>query len=625
MNPNELKIKYFIDYWRDLTHPQNSIESDLRHSIIYNPKELFEEFSTEIRRNNLSNQDNREIFQINVKEFSQLDLKSTNFLKNTLSLILMQYSKKDNYSYLLHLLEMIQTELNDFRLGKEAVKELAEILTDNSILEGNKVKHLVNLIYFELVHKKYSNNTIIEVVNNLFSTYHMVSTQLITTFPHAIKYPNTGNDENDSEKYVTEIKTYIDNLTYKDRILAINNLLEKEPRELKFIFQIKGLRGEDINIKIGNVQIYNPQTTKLSSHDADPKHEMFDSDPAKNIVYCNGAIALNVIDIEYAKQEAIQLLETALNFISSRYQAYKIPLATNKSKYIIIDNNGKEQGRGSTSTAEILSYSDSLIVCNEDFKIIENFVGESLNRNLLPIDKKIIESVHWKRKAMEASDQNEQILWYWVALENLFDKPNIIFDVIPKMLARRLMYGYAHKHYKKLNSLLSELGDLGHYRLKIALPDALKVKLAPDSQGMLDLRNLINIIDEIQLSIPDEILLCEQLSALKEIFTNTNTAGKDSAYNKLLSMLEKISFEKLVYVYRMRNKIVHNANSKNSPLANLYVEFISDVTAVCSHEFIAKRVNFKLENNIDIINNMIYEHDKFRLNLKEKGAKALLE
>jgi hypothetical protein len=43
---------------------------------------------------------------------------------------------------------------------------------------------------------------------------------------------------------------------------------------------------------------------------------------------------------------------------------------------------------------------------------------------ILEVDKKIFESMHWKRKAIESNDGNEKILWHWVAMENLFQRKN---------------------------------------------------------------------------------------------------------------------------------------------------------------------------------------------------------
>lgn len=256
---SEIKINYFIDYWRDLTHSHNSIESEFVHSILYNPKELFKEFVEEIERKNLSNNDNKKFFQDKTNEFARLNLNALSFIKPTLTLIQQQFSQKDDYSYLLHLLKMIVVKLEAFSLGKEAVNELSQLLTNEEKIEIEKIKHLTNIIIFELIHKKYSSKTIIQVIDDIFSGYQtMKGGKLYSKFPHKLKYQNPYKLNCIYDEYQKKLKNYIDNLTYKERIEAISNYFDKEPEKLRFVFQIKGLKGDDVNIKIGNVQIYNP-------------------------------------------------------------------------------------------------------------------------------------------------------------------------------------------------------------------------------------------------------------------------------------------------------------------------------------------------------------------------------
>lgn len=100
------KIEYFKDYWRDLTHECHSIEKEFVHLILYNPRELFKEFAKEIEIKKLSNNDNKKFFQDKINEFEKLDLNALNFIKPTIKLIKQQFSKKDDYSYLLHLFKM---------------------------------------------------------------------------------------------------------------------------------------------------------------------------------------------------------------------------------------------------------------------------------------------------------------------------------------------------------------------------------------------------------------------------------------------------------------------------------------------------------------------------------------
>ena len=166
------KVIYFVDYWRDLTN-RESIEEQLIHTILYNPRSLFREFADEVKRKNLKNNENKQFFFNTIRNFAKLDVRALDSIKPTLTLIQQQFQKKDDYSYLSHLLEMIDEELSDIKIGKEAVMDLAEILLDESELNKRKIKFLVNLIIFDLTQKNYAEITIVILMYNIFSTYHI--------------------------------------------------------------------------------------------------------------------------------------------------------------------------------------------------------------------------------------------------------------------------------------------------------------------------------------------------------------------------------------------------------------------------------------------------------------------
>jgi hypothetical protein len=620
----DLKIQYFIDYWRDLTHPNNSIEKELIHSIIYNPRELFKEFIEEINRNNLSNKDNKKIFIDKVNEFSKLNLNSLKFIKPTLKLIQQQFSKKDDYSYLLHLLKMAVLKLSNFTIGKNTVKELAEILTDDSKINTEKIKHLTNFIIFELIHKKYSNKKISNIIDYIFSDYQFINNILHTNFPHNIECENYNIESIEFKNYQKQIKDYIDNVTIQDRLLAINNYFMKKSEKLRFVFQIKGLKGNNVNFQIGNVQIYNPKTTKLFNDSSESFNEFFGK-INNNIYYCNAAVTLEIIDMEYAKKEAIQILEKTLDIISSQYINYKVPLRINPSQYYVIDNNGRERGRGSTNTWEYIDYQDSLKLdnnINDSFNIILN---ES--ESLLEIDKRILESMHWKRKAIESNEYNEKILWHWVAIENLFSKknqstPETIFELVPKLLSKRYIFDLAWKYYHKLyETTVSEMSLYHHYRVKIDLSSNLKNKIGLNAEPgeRVYLKNLIENIDEIKKTMNKESLFYEQLEFLQEIFQNNKKCLN------LIEKFEKIFFEKLIYLYRIRNKIVHNAYNDVNPMIPYYVKFIMLISSISINVFINKKVSLDLKTSEEIINNINYDYDNFKLELQDKGTSVLLD
>lgn len=624
-NPIESKVQYFIDYWRDLTHEDQSIESDLIHSILYNPKELIKEFIEEIERKQLSNSDNKKFFIDKMNEFARLDLNALKFILPTLKLIQQQFGKKDDFGYLLHLLKMAQLKLEDFNLGKEAVKELSELLTDESEIQQTKIKHLVNIIIFELMHKKLSRKKIIQIISDIFSNYSEHESGYIhTNFPHNIESGNWKTESEEYQEYKKQLIEYIDGLAYKDRILAIASYFDTRPEELRFVFQIKGLRGENINFNIGNVQIYNPKNIRLFQTPTEYFNELFEKEIIDQIYYCNGAVTLEVVDREYAAQEALQILENTLDIIASRYTYYKIPIAINTSKYYVIDSDGNNRGGSTTSTWEFLAYQDSIELDNSKYD--SDIYAKQISKDkLLEIDKKIFESMHWKRKAIESNDGNEKILWHWVAMENLFQRKNhstpmTIFESVSKLLAKRYLYQFAWKHFHKLSDITDTTAIMRHYRLEIKLPHLLKnaIGLNATEGEAIYLTNLIDNLDELQSNLDEKSLFYEQLEYLKKIFTDTKECIA------LLEKLEKIFFEKLVYVYRMRNKIVHNAHNESSPIAQYYVEFVAMSSAISINTFINIRGTLSLQTSDEIINNIAYEYDKFGLELKEQGTKVLL-
>jgi len=622
-----IKIQYFVDYWKDLTHPNDSIEIELVHSIIYNPKELIKEFMDEIERKNLSNKDNKKFFIDSIGAFTNLDLKALSFIYPILKLILKE--QNSDYSYLLHLLKMTQLKLDNFMLGKEAIKELAEILVDDSNINTSKIKHLVNLIIFELIHKKYSKKTIAKIIDHIFANCEIISDDYVhTNFPHEIEYKNGDHTSSEYEEYKHTLTNLIDNLTDKDRILALNNYLNKEGEQLRFVFQIKGLKGDNANTTIGNVQIYNPKSIQLFKETTEYFNELFENKIEDNIYYCNGAVTLDVFDTEYANQEALQILENSLDLVASRYTRYPVAITINKFKYYVIDMEGNNRGSGSTNTWEYLTYQNSLELINSkyDNPIYMQQIGKD---KILEVDRKILESMHWKRKAIESNENNEKILWHWVALENLFDRknssdktPNVIFKVASKLLAKQYMYSFAWKHFYKLKEKTDDesLMNMIYKDLQLKLPNDLKndIGLNAKEGEPIYLIKLIENLKNIQTHLNNHLLFFEQLEYLYEIFTNKKRCLE------LIEKFEKIFFEKLVYIYRVRNKIVHNAHSESNPIIDYYVDFITLVSATSINSFIQIRANLLLETNTDIINNIIYEYDKFKLELQEKGTNILL-
>ena len=105
---------------------------------------------------------------------------------------------------------------------------------EDKTIETDKIKHLTNIIIFELIHKKYSSKKIIQIIDDIFSKYQELEDgSLYSTFPHKLTCNNWEVSSNEFIKYQSELKNYIDTLTDKERIKAISNYLDKEQNSNK--------------------------------------------------------------------------------------------------------------------------------------------------------------------------------------------------------------------------------------------------------------------------------------------------------------------------------------------------------------------------------------------------------
>ncbi|WP_069790986.1 hypothetical protein A5482_015145 (plasmid) [Cyanobacterium sp. IPPAS B-1200] len=394
---------------------------------------------------------------------------------------------------------------------------------------------------------------------------------------------------------------------------------------------MKGFKGaEDLNIQFGNVRIYNPKTTKLIKKyllDFDD-YEYFGS--KNDDIHCNGAVTLDVIDSEQSKQEAISNLNQVLSFILSNQMDIKYPIKIETRSISIIDENGIQKGSFNEITEDDYNFEES----SEHIKFIYNFYQSKIISELNSVDKQIIESLNWKKKAVESFNVNEKILWFWVSLENLMNDGNNkssenIFYYVSKYLAIYQFYKFVWKHYGKLIDIRKQLvynsfSTNDHKDLK-ELDSILRLDEINTKNNLLVyplkefIKNIDLIIDLIKAKFEKEELLYYQLDYLRSIFNNPDTL------KKLLVDFENISKEKLLYVYRIRNKIVHNANTEENTLSEYYSDFISQASRLTIIQFMTKRQNKNLKTTESILNDILYDFNKLKLDIEIQGITVLYE
>jgi len=609
MKSVDSKIAFFIDYWKDYLQ---GIDNLLHHTLWYDPITLFREFSDEIKIKEFNNKDNKDFFINTINEFSKLPIQSLDTIKSTLTLIKRQFNHP-NFSYLLHLLKEINQELQNFTFAKKCIDELIEELLSSKDLNEEKVKLLVRLIINFLRHKKYSNETIAKIIEDIFSGYQFHNGVLHTSYPYeGIEYNGEEVGTDEFKIYQDKIQKLMDSLDHKKRLEALYYYFNKKPERLIYIFQIRGLKG-DIVFELGDVTIYSPKYKKLSKNGLMNCDEFFDLQG--DITYSNGAIAIDMVDREFGQEEALSILEKTLDIIAGKYITYKKSFEINTDTTCVLNSDYTLVGNSmSAKNSPFFQYQDSLTLQELDFEYIES--GITLLKKKDPTSNKILDSMHWHRKAIESARSNERLLWSWVTMENLFPNTKMLIETIPKIMSKRALYNFAWKHFHKLEYIVTS-PYLNLYRKKVELPHTLLTRISLKSKvgKVVHLQPFIDNVPEIVKHVHD-LHFKQQLLDLHEMFQDQ---GK---VKEILEKFESIYYEKILMIYRIRNKIVHNANNDFSPINSDYANDAIEISSIVLGTFIDK--NKCHETIEDILNSILYGYDSFKVELDENGVDVLL-
>lgn len=641
----DIKIEYFKEYWKSFTATTKdninnidyfaNLEQDSINPLLFNPQALIKEFIDELERTkDLTKSFYKDFFRTNVSKLvkgefieNKLSLNSLEFLQSNLKLAQKYFEPKvkGDYSSLLYTLKFILSELKDFKLGIECIKELSQILTDNSNIENSKekIKALTNFIIFELRNKKYSDKTIKEIIGNIFSRYNLNKNgRLYTKFPHNIKF-TTGEN---LEEYYKKVMKYIDDLTIKDRILALETYFKQEPKEVIFIFHTKGVKYDKSFEEINGIKIYNPYHKQLIDNDEKDLYKRlelnFNFSPNMKTFpdgFCNIAIEINMIDFEYSKSEAIYKINKFFGILTSRYFTLKYELNLITNSIIVIDKNGKVLiSFSSVDTKNILANSIDL----GDFKHPEDYseyYSTLINsQNLDKIDRKIIESTNWKIKALKSNNYNESILWHWVSIENLFeiDKKNVsnILNFAPPILTKSYIHNFIQQItyiiYSKESNFLSCYNDFSK-EANDFIKEKIRGKEFTYNEFICKVKELLNILSKSEQD--KNTFFYEKLNHFVCIFS------EDKQFLNFIKNYQEQIKQKILFLYRIRNKIVHNANNEQDSMVIYYKNFASYLNTVLLCYFIDKRME-GIKDNKEIFYSGEYEMQK----IKEKGLKAIL-
>ncbi len=629
MNNVDIKIKFWSELWEDL------IENFLKRSFgltLYNPHILIDDIITEIEENSFKNQDNKRFFYSKISEYFENDIVINKKVKSQFK-ILRKTFNTERTGYILETCKEIKDLFQSGLYFDSSLDSIIDLLTLDEEISIDFVKSLNYLtqgIIVELIKKSYDIEDIKKFPTNIFDNYTITGADLITNFPHGFDYGKyeTSPDTFNKEKFNKDIIDYISNLTIKERIQKLSYYYHKKKEKAFYIFVIEGLKG-DIDITIGGVIFY----TLNKKQFVNKKFDGIDFEELqhreKKEKFIQAAVEVDYLMPKSSHADALTKLENALDLISCYFRV-ETDLYVNNSNYCIVSQEGRAifSSMGRDKRDSFLNYHKSLNL-NEYEKLLKELNNYSfLWDRTLKSNKsvsKITNALHWYRKAEHSLKQEDKMLNYWIAIENLFNlekdvkqdvlndsnkqKFHLIQETISSIQIFVFIYEFGWELYHYYNWIASS-----PFLNNIKLPDDLlkKAQLKGQVGEKVYLKNFIDSLSEIS-QYEKNLFILDKINEVIDFYKNSTSTKK--MIDKQISQIK----DDILMIYRFRNLIVHNAHFDNTLLpyfvwklrdyaGSLIRKIISDFTLDKDLSDLIIRIHLKREK-------FMYDFDNGKVNL----------
>jgi len=599
-------IIYFKNIWEDICGNINKPNLDFD---IMTPHYLCLEILDEIEVNKSKNKSNNQYYLSRLNDYYSNENTIIGEIKNYFEILRRELPNPRDI-ILKQILNDVLGYINKGNYFNTLFDKLKSILFGTEIIDSDKkieIKKISKYLIVEFILKGYNYKSIEKFINNVLEGYIIYNEDLITNFPHGIEY------NNDKETYYNKIKDIISSISIENRIEKIKDYYYALKNDYYYIFSLIGISG-DSEIKINNVTFYNPIKKRYITKSFHSEDDEIEKDKNENIM--NVIVYENCIDKDQGKILAINDVDKAFNllkFITHSKSKFKL----SNRKCIILNKNYEEisYSWGINPKAKIhnnLRIDNNFKYSNEKLNDITNFIFP--NRTLT-------DALHYYRKAIEASRFEEKILNYWISLEMLFNniqlwnifpenenekKITLIQEIASRLLLCHYVYKYGWDIFYELDFLIKHINPNNE---TINISDDILKKAGlysdPSKEGhIVYLYKFLDNLSEIISSTNNEIML-EKLISINEFYFN-NKISKEKIYTLFNDIKNEI-----LLLYRIRNKIVHNA-FYNSPFIEYYVNKLEFIVSTVFFDIIDKKGKKTFEENM-IIKYVEYENINNRL------------
>ncbi|WP_407495025.1 hypothetical protein [Elizabethkingia anophelis] len=565
-----------VNYWKDLW--ENLIDNFLKKSYglnLYSPHILVEDIILEIEENT-NNADNRKYFKSKLDHYYNNDIVLKNCFESDFK-ILRTILHTSKVNLILEICRNLEKKFKEGKYFDENLKELKALLFNDCILDKEiiyRITEITQRLIIEFIKKGYILEDIKRIAKNIFDNYQSISNGkediIATYFPHNILHDDyTKDGKLDRESINNAIVSMMKTLTTEQRINKLSYYFYKEPEEAFYVFVVEGLKG-DINLSLCDVTFYSPDQTRYAKEDSHNDEDL-QSDKDIEDKFIQAAVKVKYLTSASSLISALAILEKTIDLLHSYYNTkYKIEI--DSSKYIVIQHGNIIQNSWGRND-RFLKMHDSLNINKYEKNMRElndfNFLFLQDNKTI----SKLSNAIHWYSKAQHSSNQEDKILNYWIAIENLFssefdilkddllDKNISKLKLIQLIISSNQIPSFIYEYGWEIFNHYSHLARNKHFYDNFELPDEVidKANLNVKEGEPIFLEKFINSLQDIKKYEKNHFLL-GKLENLIGFYKNSSVTMK--VVEEQIKLIE----EDILMIYRLRNLIVHNAHFDNALL-----------------------------------------------------------
>lgn len=618
------KIKYWVDLWEEIIV---DFSKNIYGVELINPHLLLMDLIDEIKFNKLGRSTNNEYFLNKINFYINNDKVVKKLFNIDFVLLRNELSQRSmRHGYFLLLCEQIMKSFEDGTFFEESCKLLSKIILDPKWKDGDKDDiHLIsqNLI-IELILVGYSIETIINIPRSLFDKYQIIKMDYVeyvkTEYPVSVDIKNYyENGIFNETSYNETLKAEIDSLSISDRVDRLSYYFFKEPYEGYGIFHIEGLKG-NVDDYVGEVNFYSPSLEayrifglgskikpknfdemKLKYYDEEMPYSVKSNEKkidneleseVKSASFVNAAVRVKYRDYESAKRQSMEIIEKSLDVLRS-YVYSEIPFRIKRSRFYLVNCEDLRE-RSSYSAEDTPIHTKAMCfdlkkwnffkernILLKDYK--ELFSNGNIGK--YPLGAKLMYSLHWYRKAFESNRPEDQLLNYWIAIENLFTfdskngnlilrnkedehKFSLIEEIVPYIELSCNIKTVADDTYCYLQErvISSDVGsDASKPPSLYNRPLEVPYKTLKTCQLGLQVAPKIDLVTFVQnLHLLDQYVkrksIAERIEYAYKFYNDRSFIS--SEFDRKLKQTKR----DLLLIYRYRNFIVHNAHFDNKIL-----------------------------------------------------------